>query len=292
MPHSILRPGFMVSLKTAVKGGVSYQRVELDAKDASAIASATAQVARWETTKIVEDPAEHERANKVRNTARGLITRHCVMTAFGLLCPESREPELLASLAEARALVAEHNATATCTNVSVYVMSGKIAETDEENARAIGEEIRGLIQDMSGAIDRLDPEKIREAAQKASKISAMLAPEQSAKVGAAVTAARKAARDITRRILGNAEPAAVVLADIQRGAIEHAKIAFLDFSDDAPAVDPADVLPAVDLQRIGGLDLSGDQEEEAFVGPPAPPSNVRTYDFGGLGSFEIREVRS
>lgn len=264
MALSILRPGFMVSLKTTVRGGVSYKRVELDTKDATEVAAEGAQVARWETTKIVEDPAENERANKARNEARGLITRHCVSTAFGLLCPASREAELTASVAAARALVSSHNQSATCTNVSVYVMSGKIAATDEENARAIGEEIRSLIADMSGAIDRLDPDKIREAAAKAAKISAMLAPEQSEKVGAAVAAARKAARDITRRIGKDAEPAAVVLADIQRGAIENARIAFLDLDETSVTGNAEDALPAVDLARIGSLDLS--DEEEMMAG--------------------------
>lgn len=286
MAHSILRPGFMVSLKTTVKGGVSYQRRELDTAAAAEMASEGATVARWETTKIVEDPAEHERANKVRGEARSLITRHCVATAFGLLCPEVREAELQASVAQARALVAAHNEAATCTHVSVYVMSGKIAATDEENARAIGEEIRGLIADMSSAIDKLAPEKIREAAAKAAKISTMLAPAQSEKVGFAVAAARKAARDITRRIGQNAEPAAVVLADIQRGAIENARIAFLDLDEEGSVV-AEDALPAVDLARIGSLDLSGEAEEE-FVGPPAPPSNVRDlYDLAPLASAQV-----
>lgn len=266
--HSILRPGFMVSLKTSVQGGVTYQRSELDA---SGVATATegAAVARWETTKVVSDPEEHERASKVRNEARSLVSRVCVATAFGLLCPATREAELFGAVAQARALVATHNETAACTRVAVYVMTGQVADTDEENARAIGEEIRSLIQTMSAAIDRLDPDALREAASKAQRVSAMLAPEQADRVGAAVTAARKAARDITRRVEKGGEIAAVVLADIQRGAIEQARIAFLDL--DGPAETTGEALPAVDLGRVGALDVDGAETavEEPIRNPAA-----------------------
>ena len=268
MAHSILRPGFMVSLKTSVQGGVSYQRSELDA---SGVATATegAAVARWETTKVVADPAEHERASKVRNEARALVSRICVATAFGLLCPATRETELFAAVAQARDLVSKHNDDATCTRVSVYVMTGKVADSDEENARAIAEEIRSLIQGMGSAIDRLEPDAIREAANKAQRISPMLAPEQSERVGAAVTAARKAARDITRRVEKGGELAAVVLADIQRGAIEQARIAFLDM--DEPTAVAGEMLPAVDLGRVGSLDMDERAEaSEAVAATPAP----------------------
>ena len=274
MATSIIRPGFMVSLKTSVQGGVAYQRTDLDASGVDA--TGTAAVARWETTKIVADPAEHDKAVGVRNKARSLISKVCVPTAFGLLCPEAAEGDLLAAVAEARALVREHNDSASRTTVGLYVLTGKIASTDEENARAIGEEIRGLIAGMSSAIDRLDPEGLREAASKAQKVAAMLAPEESEKVGAAVQAARKAARDITRRVIKNAEPAAMVLLDIQRGAIEQARIAFLDLDGDA-TVAAGEEMPAADLGRMASLEMAGEGQSDG----EDEPSN------GGGGGAEV-----
>lgn len=268
MAHSILRPGFMVSLKTSVAGGVTYQRSELDASGV-ATASEGAAVARWETTKVVEDPAEHERASKARNEARALVSRVCVATAFGLLCPQTREAELFGAVAQARALVAAHNESARCTRVSVYVMTGKVADTDEENARAIGEEVRSLIQGMGSAIDRLDADAIRESASRAQRVAAMLAPEQAERVGAAVTAARKAARDIVRRVEKGGELAAVVLADIQRGAIEQARIAFLDLDEPSPVA--GDALPAVDLGRVGSLEIDGADVAPSVAVPEGAP---------------------
>ena len=265
--HSILRPGFMVSLKTSVAGGVSYQRTDLTPSGDEA-ATEGAVVAKWETTKVVEDPMEHERASKARNEARSLVSKVCVATAFGLLCPETREEELLAAVAQARALVSRHNEDARCTRVSIYVMTGKIASSDEENARAIGDEVRSLIQGMSSAIDRLDSDAIREAANRAQKLEAMLAPEQAGRVGAAVIAARKAARDITRRVTKGGELAAVVLADIQRGAIEQARIHFLDL--DEPMAVEGEALPGVDLARVGSLDMADTEAPPAPVAVSAP----------------------
>ena len=52
-----IRPGLMVSLKTEVRGGVSYLRENLDPSSAQVVDGKT--VESWNTTKIVEDAAEH-----------------------------------------------------------------------------------------------------------------------------------------------------------------------------------------------------------------------------------------
>lgn len=280
--YSIIRPGFMVSLKTSVSGGVAYTRTDLDATGVDT--TGTAAVARWETTKVVADPVEHDRAVVVRNKARALISKVCVPTAFGLLCPEAAESDLLRAVAEARALVREHNDGASRTTVGLYVLTGKIASTDEENARAIGEEIRSLIAGMSAAIDRLDPDALREAASKAAKVSAMLAPAESEKIGAAVQAARKAARDITRRVVKGAEPAALVLLDIQRGAIEQARMAFLDLDGDAPVVAGGDgEMPAANVARMASLEMTEAEGEDE----PSAPSGGLAYVEGSGRALDM-----
>lgn len=287
---SIIRPGIMVSLKSTVSGGVSYvttakQEVTPDAPVEGTAASdgedtrtveepkrrrrkrkpiqvvgengeVKELIERWETTKIVQDPEEHERATKTRGMALTLIRKLCSPTAFGLLCPEAREPELNQAIQAARALAEQFNATSKFTHVHIYALKGRIAATDEEAARAIGQEVRSLLETMNTGIDRLDAKTIREAAEKAREMEAMLAPEQAEKVNLAVEQARKAARQIVARIEKKGEDAAVVLDDISRASIEKARIAFLDFDDNALASDTPS-LPAVDVTRFAdGLDYA------------------------------------
>ncbi len=250
---TLIKPGIMVSLHSTVAGGVSYQRTTLDPDGNAALDAAGAAVSRWETTKVVDDPAEHQRAERARSTALKGIRRCCSRTSFGLLCPESNEADLDAAIKAARSITEDFNRTAIFTRLHVYTLKGRVASSDEEAARAIGEEVRALIASMNTSIDRLDIAGIRDAASKAKELSAVLAPEQAETVGAAIQAARKAARQIAQRVEKDGEVAAVVLADIQRGAIEKARIAFLDL-DDAPA--PAGPqLPSVDVQRMGALDI-------------------------------------
>ena len=175
------------------------------------------------------------------------------MSAFGLLCPVEREPELDAAIARARALADEHNASATCTVVSIFALKGRIAETDEEATRAIVDEVKGLLDAMSNGIDRLQPTAIRAAADQARALGAMLAPEQAEKVEGAIVAARRAARLIVKRVEKEGEDAAVVLADIQRGAIEKARFSFLDLDVAPAASEPA--LPSIDVQRVASIDF-------------------------------------
>ena len=239
-----IRPGLLVSLKTTCQGGAVYEREELGKEQ---LDNGGEQVA-WQTRRIIENPAEHEAAKKCRSKARGLIARVCVTTNFGLLCPTEREPELDAAMAEARRMVADHNGGSSI-KLGIFVIKGRIAGTDEEAARSILSEVSGLVEEMNSGIDRLDVEAIREAADRAKRMSAMLEVEQAVKVGEAVAQARSAARLITKRA---GEDPKLVLLDIQRGSIERARIAFLDLSDDA--VVPGEQLPQVSAQRFANLD--------------------------------------
>lgn len=250
---SIIRPGLLVSLKSSVAGGVTYQRVELEV-DAATAAGEAADVQRWETTKTVDDKEEHERATKCRSKALGLIRKVCQATSFGLLCPESQEGALDAAVTAARQLVDAHNESASSTRVGLYVIKGRVASNDAEAAKAITSEIAGLVIQMTNGINTFDPKAIREAADKARELSAMLSEDKQEKVNAAIAQARAAARTIVKRIQNEGEARETVLLDIQRGQIESARIAFLDMSGDPTTGETT--MPAVDAQRFADLDVS------------------------------------
>jgi hypothetical protein len=267
MRTSIIRPGLLVALSSTVSGGVQYKRVDLDAPAdgvaGDAIGETRREVTRWETTRVIEDPAEHDRAVKARGKACKEIRDICSDTNFGLLCPVDREADLDAAIKRAYALADEHNALAKCTRVAIYTIKGRIASTDEEAARAIGSEVTALLDAMSRGIEQMDVKAIREAATRAADMSAMLGDEQIARVSDAVEQARKAARTIVKRIEKKGENAASVLQDIQRGAIEKARFAFLDL--DTPAVEAQ--APVENVQRFAELDCEAPAVVEA-----APPS--------------------
>ena len=92
MRTNTLKPGVLVGLKTALTGGATYQRQDIDADHADGNGG---RVATWQTTRQIEDSAEYERAIVARSAARVAITRVCHATSFGLLCPTEKEPQLM-----------------------------------------------------------------------------------------------------------------------------------------------------------------------------------------------------
>jgi hypothetical protein len=246
-----IRPGFLVALKTSVRGGVRYERQDLEATDA---------VKKWETTRVIADPIEHANGGKARARAATEIRRVCSSTSFGLLCPQKFEKELDDAVMRANDVVEQFNATAVNSRLSLYVLKGRIAETDEAAARAIASEVRDLIDGMREGIEALDVERVRDSANRARQMAAVLGDEQQERVGKAVEAARAAARAIVRRIEKKGEDSETVLADIDTGPILAARMAFLDL-DDTPA-EPCAPMPAVELQRVA--DLMDDEVEVAI----------------------------
>lgn len=235
MKTTVLKPGFLVSLKTGLRGGVTYARVDLEPDH---LTDDGARVARWETTRDIPDPDEFERATAARSKARARVAGVCCLSSFGLLCPSAQEAELQEAIAAARGIAAAHNATAAQTQVEVYVLVGRIAQDDAEAARAIGAELRGLLDSMQAGIKAADPTAIREAATQAKNLGAMLSADIAGSISGAILEARTAARLIARRVQKAGESAAQVVAECSTQRIESARFAFLDLDEPRSDVQP------------------------------------------------------
>lgn len=170
-----------------------------------------------------DDPGEHDGAVKARGKARSMITSVCVQSAFGLLCPAWEEDKLLAAVREARAVAEEFNGSAVLTNIAVNVIVGRIAADDVEAVRAINSEVRELLAQMERGLRNVDATVIREAANKARALSAMLSPDAAKEAQIAIEAARTAARQI---IKGGATSAIPVHVAIE--AVGTCRLAFMD----------------------------------------------------------------
>lgn len=266
MTTSMLKPGILVSLKTSINGGVRYDRVDLDAATA---ADDKAAISRWETTRTIMDPVEHDRAIKIRGQAAALVRAVTVQTLFGLLCPEDAEAALDKAVEEAREMARAHNADAKLTRVSVYCLKGRIASSDEEAARGIASEVSDLLREMEDGIRAVDVKAVRGAADRARKIGALLDVEQSRQVSEAVEAARTAAKEIVKRIKIGGEEATAVLAKMNLTAISTARIAFLDL--DGTTAEPVQ-LP---VSNPRALDL----DDQAPIETTAAPRS-RQLDLG------------
>lgn len=252
MATTILKPGLLVSLHTEVRGGVKYERRDMEGR----LLDDKSKVDKWETTRVIADPADYEKATKLRSAARNLVARVCTPSQFGLLCSEANEAELDEAVKAARELCDAHNDVATTTAVGVYVLKGRIAATDDEAARAIASEVRGLLDTMRSGILAGDIEAIREAASKTKKLGAMLDPSTATKVGAAVEAARTAAREIVKRVKVGTEKLPDVLSQLKLDELDAKRFSCLDLDDAVPV----ESLPVV---VSGGLDIDDEEAEPA-----------------------------
>jgi len=249
-----LRPGYLVSLRTTIQGGPKYQHSPIE----HITGENGVDVAKWDTVRQIEDKEEYEAAIKVRSQCRGAVIRTCATSDFGLLCPVGKADQLLAGIAEASVLAKAFNETAKTCRVNVYVITGRIADNDQEAMRAIGAEVRGLLSDMQCGIRDADVKAIRDAADKARQLGAVLDDNASAVVNTAIEQAREAAREIVKRVGKAGEQAAVVISQIRTDAIENARFSFLDLDEGqstsvpvaARALDLAAPVPVIEAASI------------------------------------------
>lgn len=269
MKASLIRPGLLVSFKTTVRGGVTYDKREIEAEHS---VDTGALVARWETTREIADPAEHEAAISTRSKIRVVLLRHCCVSSFGYLCPEPNEARLAEAIEEAQRLADEHNGKARSTRVEFGLIMGRIADSDEQAVRAIGGEVRDLIEAMERGVRAADPDAIREAANRARAVAGMLSPDAQRKVSDAIKEVRSIAREIVRRVEKAGETAAQVVDGVKLDALTAARFAVLDIEPAAQQPDDDGfgfpvLVPALDLAPL-----------EASA-PPAAPVQPITFDF-------------
>lgn len=224
LQSTTLRPGLLVSLKTSIHGNVDYAKTTLEPEH---VTETGAERARWETVRTIADPAEHEAAEKVRGKVSSLVRGVCAKSAFGLLCPEADSWKLDDAITQAREAAAIFNRGAKLSRVSVYVITGRIAADDAEAVRAINSEMRDLLAAMENGVRSLDAEAIRDAANRARNLGAMLPAEVTERVQGAIDAARKAARIIVK----SGEQAAGEIDAATLRNIAAARTAFLDLDD-------------------------------------------------------------
>ena len=253
MTVTTLRPGLLVSLNTRVQGNVSYRKAIIEEEH---ITDEGTQMARWETERTVLDPVEAESAKKIRGKARSLITSVCAASAFGLLCRLDRQGDLEDAIAEARRLADEFNATAALSRVTVYVITGRVADNDVEAVRAINSEVRDLLEQMKEGVETLNVEAVRQAANKARSLGNMLTPDAADRIQGAIDAARSAAR----KIVAAGEQVACEIDLRAVRAITEARLAFLDLDDAREVAAPTEQARAVDFEPV----LSPEEEEAAL----------------------------
>lgn len=238
--NSTLRPGLLVSLKTALVGNITYQKAIIEPEH---MTEDGVQRAKWETVRTITDREEHDKGRKAQAEARSCITKVCTNTAFGLLCPEAEKEVLEKAIIDARIIADDFNADARLSCMTVYILTGRIAPDDVEAVKSINAEIRGLMETMSEGVSNLDVSAIRAAANEAKRIGAMLSPEASGRVQVAIEAARTAARKIVKA--GEEAAQEVDLATINR--LAECRTAFLDLDGESEIATPEEETRGVDL---------------------------------------------
>ncbi len=266
---STLRPGLLVSLKSSIKGNVSYNKVDIE--DDHVLPDGSLK-AKWETEKTVLNPAEQEEAVKVRSKCRSLITSICARSSFGLLCPEDKADKLAEAVAMAQASAAAFNKGAVQTEVGVFVIAGRVAQDDVSAVRAINSEVRDLLDTMESGLKRLDVSVVREAANKAKELGAMLSPAASENLKAAISAARSAARQIVKA----AETGSAAIDQATLAKIRQSRAGFLDLDAGAVLAAPEavgralDLAPEVEALPVEPDDTLSDAEIKAVLDETVP----------------------
>jgi hypothetical protein len=196
-----------------------------------------------------------------------MIRGKCSYSSFGLLCPKDGLPMLDEAVKAAQTMVAEFNLSAQVTNIALYVLRGEVFDNDAEAIRAINSEMRDLIGTMETGIRDLDVKTVRDAANRAKSLGAMLSPDASRRAQQAIDVAREAARKIVKA----GETAAIEIGETTFARMAECRAAFLDID-----VQETDI--AVPKTAAIGVDFTSDD---------LPTDVIQTFVPNGLIDIDM-----
>ncbi len=224
-----IRPGMLVALSTRLRGGVKYERVDLNhERDGST------DIAKWETERKITDAEEYDAAKKLQSRVRALIESVSIWTPFGIICPTDNVEQLDEKIAEAQALCAEFNDSAQYSHVSFSVLRGEIAESDREARESVAAELDELLRDLERAMETGKVKDIRRIASRLKQTSRVLEAQspEARSIERAVASARKIAKQIVARV-SNQETIDDLLNVGTRSSVNAARCAILGQEDAA-----------------------------------------------------------
>ena len=254
----VLKPGYLISLKTNRHGGVKIRRKSLDVNpsDVTVIDESVTSVTKSEVTTIIADKNELKAAEKLRGALRYSVASHCAWSEFGLLAPRAKIETVRAAFKEAKEQARGWNANHTITRVDIFMLEGEIAENEAAASAAAASEVKDLIDEMKETILSGNVEYLRNnVLKKASQFQKMLDGEAATKFGSAIEEVRKAAREIVKGIT-KGEDVAMVVSKLKLESLNESNFAFLDMED--PIEIPGEQLPSVIASQA---DLSEEVEE-------------------------------
>lgn len=193
--NTLLRPGFIVVLKTALIGNISYHKVVLEREH---MTDEGTEEARWETKRVIGDRAEHDAGRKAQADARAKVSAVCTNTAFGLICALEDEAALATALAEAKEIAAVFNRTARHSRVIVRPLVGQLQGERFDVVGAMAAEALDLINQVHAGVAARNAQEIREAANDLRRLAEMFSAEGRGPLEDVVNAGRGAARKIVK----------------------------------------------------------------------------------------------
>lgn len=218
--NAVIRPGYLVSLKTTLIGNISYHKQVLEREH---IVEDGSEQARWETKRVIGNREEHTAGFKAQSDARAKITQVCTNTAFGLFCPSEKVGELQQAIREAKQISNTFNRTARFSRTNVYVIVGKVVAEEFDIVTAMATEALQLLTAMKDGIRNRDKTVIREAANELRQLSEMFSENGQEKLQVALSAGRGAARKIVKAPDGPAhalEGEAVLIIEVAMRAFQ------------------------------------------------------------------------
>ena len=248
-----LRPSVLVRFITRLAGGVTYIR-----RDLSDNLDGNTETKTWETTRVVEDTEEHARASRVRSALYQQVRKVCADTVIGLICQRESEAKLDEALAKCDEMAREFNSTAKTCRLACIGVKFNVEASNEAAAKAIAGQIQDMLVELKAALAAADVQKIREVLASARGLETTLPTSDGEALGAAVKAARVAARTIKREVEKKQRDIEEVKREIDLAPVEAARAFFLDLSEDKPT----EAVPLQETEERGAALLQDPEDEE------------------------------
>ncbi len=190
-----LKPCLLIAANVSRRGGQHYEREN----ETVSLNDEGEEIRNWETKKTTKDTAEFAEASSIQSKAKRTISKLGAHTPIGIVVNLDKEALVEETLEQIEQEVNSYNAGSSHTKIDLMFGVFEVTGKNVRQLEKVVDSLRGVLDDLGGALNTLDPQNIREVLRRMSGYTEILPDNTARLVDNAIKNAKSKANEISKR---------------------------------------------------------------------------------------------
>jgi len=218
-----MKPCYLLNVRCSVHGGLTYRR-----SDEDVVTEDEREEATWTTDRVIQNRAEYNKAQALRNRIKRAIANLGVPGDLGIFCTRDSRREIDKAVRKWTVKIDKFNQEAQHSVIRFRVARWKVEGENEEVLQDMLVDLRGLVDELKVAVKNADYKSIRSVVTRLRGYDMVLPEDAADFLQRAVANAKAQAIDVRKSLEKHGEDLKQVQDRMNTSSIDFARFALME----------------------------------------------------------------